>query len=558
MPRCVALRLITIANELQSNGVRFSISDLSPRTARIVPTVFQDRSSISLYDAQHSTGAIAPISPTIIEQLLAVLLRFKWICQDFDVPGCNIRVLATEATRNAINREELLQKIKEKTGWDVLLLTKEEEGRLGAMGIASSVAHLDGICMDMGGGSVQLTWMTKKPNGHVDMGPSISFPYGAAALMSRLSSTSNYEHVRLAEEMVANIRNALEKDLQIPLSQWGTAKLNGGFNLYLSGGGFRGVGHSLMSKEMIQPYPISIINGYIVSEGQSLFALNLGHLRSAMFRISKRRASQAPAVSYLIQALREARLPILHVTFVQGGVREGLLYSELPPSVRVQNPLVVSTTAYAPPSAAVLSNFLRDAVPYPLESELLEATVNLLYYHSSLPKDIRAAAALRCTTTGVLAGAHGLSHRGRCLLALILCERWGGDISDVDAPFFDGLQTLCGPMCWWARFIGRMARGIAELFPAGIVRDEQSLTLSAGFPSGKDVSSVDRCWVQIIANGVGGAPIIKAWARRLEKLGKKKSWGNGKGGLKVEVVVTADGYGAGDENSDQSGDGTDG
>lgn len=136
---------------IASNGIRFSITDLSPATARSLPTVFQDREGISLYDAQYSTGVKGPIPQDTIDDVVTSLLKFKVACTDFGVPATNIRVLATEATRTAENSEDYRRQIKEATGWDVDLLPKEIEGRVGALGVASSFASVDGLVMDLGG-----------------------------------------------------------------------------------------------------------------------------------------------------------------------------------------------------------------------------------------------------------------------------------------------------------------------------------------------------------------------------------------------------------------------
>ena len=503
-----------------------------------MPVIFQDRCAISLYDAQHASGVTAPIPSAVIEETVAALLRFKWTCKDYDVPDGNVRVVATEATRNAINRDALIHQIEDKTGWMLQLLTKEEEGRLGALGIASSVAYLDGICMDMGGGSVQITWIKKKSDGDIDMGPPVSFPYGAAAMMSHLAHATDAEEIEFQEEIALKLQMALEKDLCIPAGDWDLAKQRGGFNLYLSGGGFRGWGHILMSQEKVQPYPIPIINGYGIVESQFYSALDFNPGNSPVFRISSRRALQVPAVQALTKAIKQSQLPISQVVFAQGGVREGILFSGLPPPVRAQNPLLTSTMPYAPRSAAKLTRLLQDAVPCPLEPEIFRATVNLLYVHGSLHKDIRAAAALRCTTTGFLAGTHGLSHRDRWLIGLILCERWGGDLSEVDAPFWDSLRELCGLLSWWTRFIGRAARGIANMFPAGRVPDgDSSISMQAGLPGGQDSRTADYLWVNITVSQNGTLDNIRLWADDLEKLGKKKHWANGDKGLKVKVQV---------------------
>ncbi|CAD6584027.1 MAG: hypothetical protein ASARMPREDX12_001510 [Alectoria sarmentosa] len=522
--------------DIGSNGIRFSISDLSPPTARILPTLYQSRCAISLYDAQNAKGTKTPIPPTVIGEVLAVLLQFKRTCRDFEVQDGNIRLVATEATRNAINRDDLLGQVGETTGWKVELLTKEEEGRLGAMGIASSIGHIEGICMDMGGGSVQMTWVVKRPDGDVDMSPvgSVSLPYGAAALMSALSEMSVRTEASLQDEMASNFRRGLE-EIQIPPGLRDEALRKGGYTLYLSGGGFRGRGYILMSNEDIRPYPIPIINCYSVGAPRFLSNLEESPASASAFRVSSRRASQAPAVRLVIKALTQAEIPISKVVFTQGGVREGLLYSGLPPSIRSQSPLVASTLPHAPKSASSLANILRDAVPGMVETELLTSTINLLYFHGSMPKDIRAAAALRSTTTGVLAGAHGLSHQDRGLLALVLCERWGADLSEADIPIYDSLQILIGHLAWWTKYVGRVAEGIANLFPAGVVReDEQTFVVESGVSSVKDMQ---HCWLNISVLRQDLAGTVKQWAEDLRKLGKKKHWGKQGSGMKVDVNV---------------------
>ena len=69
------------------------------------------------------------------------------------MPPTNVRILATEATRNAVNSNEYRKQIKDATGWEVNLLTKEMEGRVGAMGVASGFGAegVEGLVMDLGG-----------------------------------------------------------------------------------------------------------------------------------------------------------------------------------------------------------------------------------------------------------------------------------------------------------------------------------------------------------------------------------------------------------------------
>jgi retrograde regulation protein 2 len=81
------------------------------------------------------------------------------VCADFQVPETNIKILATEATRTAINSEDYRRQIKDATGWEVDMLPKEIEGRVGAMGVASSFSEVEGLVMDLGGTFLS-PWLT--------------------------------------------------------------------------------------------------------------------------------------------------------------------------------------------------------------------------------------------------------------------------------------------------------------------------------------------------------------------------------------------------------------
>ena len=152
-----------------------------------------------------------------------------------------------------------------------------------------------------------------------------------------------------------------------------------------------------------------------------------------------------------------------------------------------------------------------------------------------MPKDIRAAAALRSTTTGVLAGAHGLSHQDRGALALILCERWGADLGEADMPLYQSLQILTGEFTWWTKYIGRVAEGIANIFPAGFVRDnEQTVVIRSGIAV---LFDRQRCWLKIDVLRQDLIGIVNEWAEDLRKLGKKKHRVQQASVIEVDVEV---------------------
>ncbi|KAL7269835.1 retrograde regulation protein 2 [Rhizina undulata] len=473
--------------DIGSNGVRFSISDISGPTARIMPTLFQDRAPISLYDAQFSGTTKSPISASVIKDICTTMRRFKLICADYGVTDENVRVVATEATREAQNSLAFREAIYDATGWTVELLSKADEGRIGAEGVASSFPEVCGLVMDLGGGSTQITWMIST-GGETRMAESpVSMPYGAAALTKRLETAINKKAViSVRDEMKGRILQAFES-LNIPKALEEFAEEDGGFTLYLSGGGFRGFGYLLLEQHPIKPYPVPIINGF-KAPGSTFSTLADFHLDpettkrlDEKFRISERRARQVPAVAFLINTLVETLPKIKTVIFCQvtrktdhtGGVREGALYERLPIEIRCQDPLTVATLPYAPVSAPEIISHLNHALPrsapYIFRSRIIPALANMLIYHSNVPKESRPSCGLHSTTTGILASTHGLTHETRALLALALCYRWGGEVSD--STLKARLEDLVGPeLSYWSRYTGSVACVIGNVFPTGKIR----------------------------------------------------------------------------------------
>lgn len=486
----------------------------------------------------------------MIDQVIAKFARFKSTCEDFGVPPQNIHVLATEATRTAPNSAEFLGRIRDSIGWETRLLSKEDEGRIGALGVASSSAIVSGLVMDLGGGSTQLTWMIAR-DGQVITSPigSVSLPYGAAALTQRLQTAraEGGKMEKLKDEMKYNFKEALER-LNLPPELEKDAQTQGGFDLYLCGGGFRGWGYLLMSESRLSPYPIPIINGFRVCRADFY---NTGHVvktasesSAKIFRVSKRRASQVPAVAFLVDTLAETLPSIKSVQFCQGGVREGYLFDRLKPKIRAQDPLLVATAPYAPPSANALCDLIKQSLPVtssPILSRrippsftpsLLKAVTDLLFAHSNVPKDTRPAAALYSTTTGILASAICISHLDRALISLILSERWPGDLAPAEESLQNRLRQLVSvEEAWWCQYLGRILTLVGDIYPAGRIPDNRwrvrfETVWKQVFK--KKQGTTDALHLTVMINSdVDQAVIadsIEDSIEKIEKLGKRKNW----------------------------------
>lgn len=544
------------------------------------------------------------------------LLKFKTVCADFAVPEMSIRVLATEATRSAVNSEDFRRQIKDATGWEVDILPKEAEGRIGAMGVASSFSEVEGLVMDLGGkskgvlshfcmiygsqkctgGSTQITWMLSR-NGTVETSPrgSISFPYGAAAmtrLLSELSQpkqstsgstsplnlslnslnlfkfkSSSSSSISTSEQSLPTSREDLEQTMISQFQQAYTdlyadmpetlrykAK-HGGLTLYLSGGGFRGWGYLLMSQHKVSPYPIPIINGFSAAkrEFQQTRQISVVAAEGSVFRISKRRAAQVPAVAFLVNVLVEAVPAISNVRFCQGGVREGFLFDTLSREIRAQDPLVAATQQFGGTSADEIGDMLFNAIPGKnnLDREvpgtigraLARAVADLMFLGTVIGnKESRGVGALCLPITGALAGAHGVGHRQRAVLALALCARWGGDLP----PPYDDLERrlkglLKNQEIWWATYLGRVAGLIGGVYPAGQIGAKRRLTLKAYWADGlgkKGLAQGVVLEVKCVKDDVLTEPAtMNPMIDEIEKMGRKKHKAGGEHGFGVPIDI---------------------
>ena len=392
-----------------------------------------------------------------------------------------------------MNSNEFVQAIEHATNIKVEILAKEREGIIGAWGIASGFSDIEGLAMDLGGGSMQMTWICSHAgNVHISPRGAVSFPYGAAALTQKLEDLKrgkSKEKARKAkaefrQEMVKNFHNAW-RQLEIPDRLVSKAEREGGFQLYLSGGGFRGWGYLLLYLHQVRGeyYPISIINGYTArkEDFENTEAIKR-EARAAhkIFRISDRRRKQVPSVAFLVNALAEA-VPcgIKEAHFCQGGVREGVLFQQLLPVVRQRNPLEVATVSFARPSAQVIAYLILAAIPRPtqerqfsssISSHVIQAFAHALYIHAAMSKELSSTAALYSTSTGILSSAHGIPHTDRARLALMLQERYGGELPPREHDFKLRLQCLLTPEeVWWIRYLGKLGLVFAQLYPTGTV-----------------------------------------------------------------------------------------
>ncbi|KAF9545271.1 hypothetical protein EC957_011145 [Mortierella hygrophila] len=435
-----------------------------------------------------------PISEKVIDEVVRTFERWQALCHQANVE--TVRVIATEATRTAPNSEEFQARIKAATGWSVELLSKAQEANIGALGVMASYHTVQGLFMDLGGGSVQLNYIIRGPgDGQGASSPNAqSWPYGAAALSKRLNACGSDQVARqeIFDEMVLAFKHGLETINVAPAVREHNER-EGGHRMYLSGGGFRALGYLLMARKMKKSkdgsrYPIPIINGYMAS-GKELSKVVHEYRNLApeevqtCFRVSKRRAKLIPACATLMAAVMEV-IPIKDVLFSEGGVRQGGCFGMLPPAIQNKDPAYETVhnfvrnfgggqPALHESDLNTLTSFVSSALPPDFANccllpptagsahatevsdkdaeglsvfidslpRLIPLLVLVMNCYNQLPKEARSTASWQLFLPGgALANCYGLTHNDRAILATVLSERHEGDLADPESG--DAIKKL--------------------------------------------------------------------------------------------------------------------
>ncbi|KAI1115145.1 Ppx/GppA phosphatase [Nemania sp. NC0429] len=498
--------------DMGSNGIRFSISDLSPPQSRLLRCLYRERAAISLFDAleESSSGGSYEFSPDVIPRVSRTLARFKSIADEFAVPPENISVFATEAMRRASNAASMLSAIRSESGLDVSILAPGVEALFGAMGARSGFATVDGLFLDLGGGSVQMTYMNSSVEGYEWQAALAgqSLPFGAARVIGILKSGDTEVQATALNELKVKMHSAFSSlQEQFPrLKDTQTNQNSSGIDVYLCGGGFRGYGGILMHNDPIHPYPIPAVGAYTVEgsffkETAAMRKINAEY-EGKIFGMSKRRREQFPAIATVVDALVGAVPCIRTVTFCSGGNREGALLMRLPVSVREANPLPLlhHDNNTDPKALDGVVRMIQDALPSNMDHSNPPTVLSLglgplfaseIWSRSGGPSEANASFQLHRSLSRD-PEVPGFTHLARSVLGLTLCFRWGATLGPIDQPLFAGLQMLVhrtsADGLFWAAYIGEVARLISQLCPRAPRSQNQLqsiVTFDARLRSGK-------------------------------------------------------------------------
>ncbi|TNF78067.1 MAG: Ppx/GppA family phosphatase [Acidobacteria bacterium] len=183
---------------------RLGIVDLGSNTARLVVfsyepgewfrLVHQIREPVRLGEGLGRDGKITAAAMRRAELALTLFAQYA------SSTGLeSLEILGTSALRDAANREELLETLRD-LGFEITVLSGEQEARLGVLAVANGFDLTKACVIDLGGGSAQISFMRDR-----GFEAGRAYPLGGVRLLERFlqSDPPKEKEVEALEEAVA-------------------------------------------------------------------------------------------------------------------------------------------------------------------------------------------------------------------------------------------------------------------------------------------------------------------------------------------------------------------
>ena len=502
-------RALNLAQGRLHHGPPIAVIDIGSNSVRLViyegltraPTpIFNEKVLAGLGREVQSTGLLAADA---VEKALQALRRFCELC---DIGGITrLWCVATAACRDADNGPEFIAAAERICRKRIEVLTGKQEARYSALGVISGFYRPDGVVGDLGGGSLELVDVQRQT-----LRSGVTLPLGSLALLD------------LSEQ---SLKKA-EKIVRKTLSKAAVLKRGGGRSFYAVGGTWR----ALARLHMWQTgYPLHVMHGYIIPAREALEFSRLVHRVNPemLSRIEMVNEARRPLLAYaalvLEHIVRIARPRDIVISAL--GVREGLLYSELPVREHAKDGLL---------AAAQELNVLRSRSPAHGE-ELIRWTDRFMATsgldETAEEKRLRHAACLLADigwrahpdyrgeqSLNIIANAAfvAVDHPGRTFLALAVFFRHVGLVDDELSPHVRELATA--RMLDRARVLGASLRvayltsasmpGVLPYTPMVVERGKLKLKLRGRLAPLAGERLFNR--VRQLARLIGREPVIEA------------------------------------------------
>lgn len=167
---------------MHEHKLRWAIIDIGSNTLRLV--IYEENPFGLLKEVgnikatarlRHYLNDENDLTDEGIQILIRTLIGFKKILQFHHVD--KVRCVGTAAIRQARNQEEVCKFVFEQTGFQIAVLSGAEEAYFGYYAVTRTTPFTEGITIDIGGGSTEITYFKDKNLIHYH-----SFPFGVVSL----------------------------------------------------------------------------------------------------------------------------------------------------------------------------------------------------------------------------------------------------------------------------------------------------------------------------------------------------------------------------------------
>ena len=452
--------------DIGSNSVRLVVYD---RLSRAPTPIFNEKAMCGLGRNVAITGLLPEDG---VAQALSSLRRYRALADVIGVP--TLWAVATAAARDATNGPDFIAEAEQILRTKIAIISGDREATLAAMGVISGVHEPDGIVADLGGGSLELIDVKG-----ADVANGVSLKLGGLALRD-ISGRSIKKAAKIVHQ---TMRDA-------PVLAGGAGR-----DIYAIGGTWRAIAKLHMRHV---GYPLNVLHDYAVPAREMIDFCRMV-LRvdpETLTAIASVGADRRPLLGYgalvLEHLMRETRAA--RVVLSAHGVREGLLYSMLPPEEQARDPLLIvagdlnTLRSRSPEYTVELARWVdalfasADLDEGADERRLRHAACLLSDISWRAHPDYRGEQSLELISHAVLPGA---DHQGRVFLALSVYHRHVGPSSTELVPRIR--ELLSGRAIERARLLGATMRAaylISAAMPGVLARtpltidDERRLILS--------------------------------------------------------------------------------
>jgi exopolyphosphatase/guanosine-5'-triphosphate,3'-diphosphate pyrophosphatase len=186
---------------------RLAVIDCGSNSFRLVVFTYTDtwwkrtdeiHEAVRVGEGLEASGALQPAP---MERALETLELYAHFCAATGID--EIRTVATSAIRDASNQAEFLAAARERSGLEVEVLPGEAEARYGYLAAVNTTTIADGVVLDLGGGSMQLTRVAGRRA--VD---ARSWPLGAVRMTERFAPGKKKRTEALREHIARELQSA--------------------------------------------------------------------------------------------------------------------------------------------------------------------------------------------------------------------------------------------------------------------------------------------------------------------------------------------------------------